>query len=101
MACVVASGEATWSADLRSPSGQGPTAIDFKVVLDHEHWIERARVQPGRRPHRRRSSRSMTLPSFGKAENVIGRFPADVVSKQPDRDFLFGIRPRSFWRDRP
>jgi hypothetical protein len=39
MTCLETDDHAIWSATLQAKPDQGPTAVEFKLVLDGEHWM--------------------------------------------------------------
>jgi hypothetical protein len=39
MTAVEANGQTTWIADLKTSSDQGPTQVEFKLVLDDKRWM--------------------------------------------------------------
>lgn len=36
---VGAGGHTQWTANIESPSDEGPVDVDYKLVLDGEHWM--------------------------------------------------------------
>jgi hypothetical protein len=39
MTAVEVDGQTTWTADLTTTPDQGPTQVEFKLVLDQKHWM--------------------------------------------------------------